>query len=128
MCRFLVYKGRTITMSDLLTKSEQSLIMQSFKARERKEPLNGDGFGVGWYTPEIDPTPCVFTSTTPAWSNRNLHRLSEKIRSNCFFAHVRAATQGFIISEVNCHPFQYQQFLWMHNGSIRGFDKIKRRL
>ena len=68
-------------MSDLLMKSEQSLIMQSYKAKERKEPLNGDGFGVGWYDHDVDPTPCVFTSTQPAWSNRNLYRLSEKIRS-----------------------------------------------
>jgi glutamine amidotransferase len=128
MCRFLVYKGREMFMSDLLLKAEQSLIMQSYKAKERKEPLNGDGFGVGWYAPEIDPAPCVFTSTQPAWSNRNLYRLSEKIRSTCFFAHVRAASQGTFVSEFNCHPFQYEEFLWMHNGSIAGFPKIKRAL
>lgn len=33
--------------------------------------LNGDGFGIGWYSMEEqrdkDPTPCVFTSITPAW-------------------------------------------------------------
>jgi predicted glutamine amidotransferase len=115
-------------MSDLLLRSEQSLIMQSFRSRERQEPLNGDGFGVGWYAHEADPIPCVFTSTTPAWSNRNLHRLAEKIRSSCFFAHVRAATQGFLVNEANCHPFQCRQFLWMHNGNIPDFDKIKRRL
>ena len=77
MCRFLVYKGRDILMSDLLLKTEQSLIIQSFHAKERQEPLNGDGFGVGWYAPEIDPTPCVYTSIQPAWSNRNLFRLAE---------------------------------------------------
>jgi ergothioneine biosynthesis protein EgtC len=128
MCRFLVYKGREIFMSELLLKAEQSLIMQSYKARERKEPLNGDGFGVGWYAPEVDPTPCVFTSTQPAWSNRNLARLSEKIRSTCFFAHVRAASHGTPVSEFNCHPFQYEQFVWMHNGKIANFPRIKRRL
>ena len=128
MCRFLVYKGREMFMSDLLTKAEQSLIMQSFKAREREEPLNGDGFGVGWYLPYIDPDPCVFVSTSPAWSNRNLHRLAEKVRSSCFFAHVRAATAGQFVSEANCHPFQHEQFLWMHNGAIADFRKIRRVL
>ncbi len=128
MCRFLVYRGREIFMSDLLMKAEQSLILQSYKARERQEPLNGDGFGVGWYNHEIDPTPCVFTSIQPAWSNRNLFRLSEKTRSTCFFAHVRAASPGAYVSEFNCHPFQFEQFLWMHNGKIAQFAKIKRLL
>jgi ergothioneine biosynthesis protein EgtC len=128
MCRFLAYKGRGMFMSDLLLKAEQSLIMQSYKAKEREEPLNGDGFGVGWYAPEIDPTPCVYTSIQPAWSNRNLFRLSEKIQSTCFFAHVRAASKGAYVSEFNCHPFQYQQFLWMHNGKIADFPRIKRAL
>ncbi|MCH8344666.1 MAG: class II glutamine amidotransferase [Planctomycetes bacterium] len=128
MCRFLAYKGREMFMSDLISKSAQSLIRQSYQAKHRKEPLNGDGFGVGWYVPEIDPTPCVFTSITPAWSNANLRRLAEKIRSACIFAHVRAATPGLLVSEVNCHPFQYDRFLWMHNGDIGQFDRIKRRL
>ena len=118
MCRFLVYTGQELFLSDLSTHSEQSLILQSFKARERKEPLNGDGFGVGWYAPHIDPTPCVFTDVTPAWSNRNLRRLADKIRSACVFAHVRAASPGMGVTEFNCHPFQYRQFLWMHNGRI----------
>jgi len=115
-------------MADLLTRPKHSLIKQSYDARERREPLNGDGFGVGWYAPEIDPTPCVFTSVTPAWSNRNLHRLAEKISSPCIFAHVRAASPSMVVSEINCHPFQYGRFLWMHNGGIPQFDKIKRRL
>lgn len=115
-------------MADLLTRSEQSLIRQSFKAREREEPLNGDGFGVGWYAQEVDPTPCVFTSVQPAWANRNLHRLAEKIQSTCFFAHVRAASPGTPVSELNCHPFQFGRFLWMHNGKIAEFKKIRRSL
>jgi predicted glutamine amidotransferase len=115
-------------MSDLLLKTEQSLIVQSYHAKERTEPLNGDGFGVGWYNHDIDPTPCVYASIQPAWSNRNLFRLSEKIRSTCFFAHVRAASKGAYVSEFNCHPFQYERFLWMHNGKIAEFPKIKRKI
>ena len=128
MCRFLAYKGHPVLMADLLTRSEQSLIRQSFKAREREEPLNGDGFGVGWYAFEIDPTPCVFTSVQPAWANRNLQRLADKIQSTCLFAHVRAASPGSPVTELNCHPFQYGNLLWMHNGRIAGFRQIRRAL
>ena len=128
MCRFVAYRGHEIFMSDLLIRSSRSLILQSYRAREREEPLNGDGFGVGWYAHEIDPTPGLFTSVRPAWGNRNLIRLAPKIRSACFFAHVRAASPGSPITELNCHPFQMGRFLWMHNGRICGFSRIKRRL
>jgi predicted glutamine amidotransferase len=112
----------------LLYRPENSLILQSHKARERKEPLNGDGFGVGWYAQDAGHSPCVFTSVTPAWSNKNLRRLAEHVKSPCFFAHVRAASPGMRVSEENCHPFQYGQYLWMHNGAIEGFSHFKRRL
>jgi glutamine amidotransferase len=128
MCRFICYRGPEILLADLLYRPANSLIRQSFHAKERTEPLNGDGFGVGWYTPHITSTPCVFASLTPAWSNQNLRQISEHVKSGCFFAHVRAASPGMRVSEANCHPFQYGRFLWMHNGIIRDFWRIKRRL
>ena len=128
MCRFVCYVGPEATLADLLIRPANSLILQSYKARERKEPLNGDGFGVGWYAPEVTETPCVFTSVTPAWGDRNLRRLAEHVRSPLFFAHVRAASPGMMVSEANCHPFAAGRYLWMHNGSVGGFGRIKRRL
>lgn len=128
MCRFLCYAGSPVMLADLLYRPGHSLILQSYKARERREPLNGDGFGVGWYQPEISLTPCVFTSLTPAWSNRNLQRLSEHVKSPYFFAHVRAASPGMQVAEANCHPFQFGRYLWMHNGTVEGFNQIKRRV
>ena len=38
-------------------------------------------------------------SITPAWSNLNLHRLADKIRSPLVFAHVRASTTGALSEE-----------------------------
>ncbi len=128
MCRFICYRGPEILLADLLYRPANSLIRQSFKAKERSEPLNGDGSGVGWYAPQVSSTPCVFASVTPAWSNQNLRRLSEHVKSSCFFAHVRAASPGMPVSEANCHPFQYGRFLWMHNGVMTDFCRIKRRL
>ena len=128
MCRFVGYIGRKIMLADLISRPENSLIRQSYKARERLEPLNGDGFGIGWYAPEITIEPGVFKSLTPAWGNRNLLNLAEHIESGCFFAHVRAASPGMLVSETNCHPFRSGRYLWMHNGTIEGFSLIKRRL
>ena len=128
VCRFLCYMGKEVLLSDLLYRPANSLILQSHKAKERAEPLNGDGFGVGWYAPGVRPTPGVFTSLTPAWSNQDLKRLAEHVKSPCFFAHVRAASPGMRVTEENCHPFQFGRYLWMHNGGIEGFHQIKRAL
>jgi predicted glutamine amidotransferase len=128
MCRFIAYAGAPLLMADLLYRPVNSLIMQSYHARERAEPLNGDGFGVGWYVPEIDPTPCVQRSVSPAWSNRNLQNLSTKTRTSLLFAHVRAASPGMAVNEANVHPFAYDRFTWMHNGAVASFHRIKRPL
>lgn len=128
MCRFVAYTGEPILLDELLYAPHNSLILQSYKAKEREEPLNGDGFGIGWYTPEVDPVPGVFKSVTPAWSNQNLRHLAAKIRSGSFFAHVRAATHGIPVMEVNCHPFSSGKLLWMHNGQIGGFPLLKRTI
>jgi glutamine amidotransferase len=127
MCRFIAYRGKPILLDEVLHKPKNSLINQSAQAHEAEEPLNGDGFGLGWYKPEIDEEPGLFVSVRPAWNDRNLRYLCQKISTPAFFAHVRAASAGEV-SESNCHPFHYKKYLFMHNGGIGGFHKIKRQL
>lgn len=127
MCRLLAYKGVPILLSKLIFEPKNSLVHQSYGAQEIEEPLNGDGFGVGWYDRMLGSEPAVFVSMTPAWSNRNLKNIATKIKSDCIFAHVRAASVGDS-SESNCHPFHFKQFMMMHNGGVGGFEKIKRKL
>lgn len=127
MCRFLAYLGTPIVIDALLFQPKNSLVHQSFHAQEIKEPLNGDGFGMGWYVPTISETPAVYTSPMPAWSDRNLRHLAPKVSSPCIFSHVRAASTGSV-SQLNCQPFNYKNYLFMHNGEIRGFSQLKRTL
>jgi len=127
MCRLVAYLGRPILMEKLLIEPSNSLINQSFNAREREEPLNGDGFGVGWYNHVLSPYPAIFKSITPAWNNGNLRSIAPVVKSTCLMAHVRAATVG-VLSEANCHPFQYRSLLMMHNGDAPNFDQLKRPL
>ncbi len=128
MCRFALYMGPPITLDLLTTRPEYSIIHQSFKSRMREEPLNGDGFGLAWYVPEISPEPALFRSIQPAWNNVNLLHLARVSRSPVVLAHVRAATHGFGVTESNCHPFAAGRFAFMHNGSVGGFHQLKRRL
>lgn len=128
MCRFILYLGSPVRLSSLLLEPAHSLIRQSTHSHEREEPLNGDGFGVGWYAPEFSVEPAVFRSITPAWNNRNLHNLARIVASSCILAHVRAATQSSGVNEANCHPFRYGQYLCMHNGDVGNFRAVRRRL
>jgi ergothioneine biosynthesis protein EgtC len=128
MCRLTLYLGPPVRLSALLLDPDHSLIRQSTHSHEREEPLNGDGFGVGWYQPEFSEEPAVFRSITPAWNNRNLHNLARVVASTCILAHVRAATQLSGVNEANCHPFRYGRYLFMHNGDIGNFRLVRRRL
>jgi len=125
MCRWLAYSGSPVQLEDLLYKPTHSLIDQSLHSTLGAETTNGDGFGVGWYG-KLE-TPGVFHSLEPAWNNRNLRDLAAHIESPLVFAHIRAAI-GSAVQESNCHPFRYGRWLFMHNGSIGDFRKVKRDL
>ena len=114
---------------ELLYKPKFSVVTaQSMNAGEMSVSVNGDGFGIGWYAPELDNDPCVFRSIKPAWGDQNLRLLAKKVNSPCMFAHVRAASPGLSIDEVNSHPFWCGQLMFMHNGVLGGFKEIRRKL
>ena len=126
MCRWLAYSGSPILLDELLYKTEHSLIDQSLHARLGVETTNGDGFGVGWYGATSD-TPAVFRSIEPAWNERNLRELASHVESPLFLAHIRAST-GTAVQQTNCHPFRFGKWLWVHNGLVREFPRVKREL
>lgn len=125
MCRWITYLGPAIYLEKLIYEAENSLVRQSVSARRARVPTNGDGSGVGWYG-ERD-LPGLYRETRPAWSDPNLRSLAHQIQSRLFFAHVRAST-GTSTSVANCHPFAYQKWMFMHNGQIGGYEKVRRPL
>ena len=125
MCRWLAYAGPPILLERLLFEADNSLIRQSLSSRLGREVTNGDGFGIGWYGNR--PVPGQYRDTFPAWNDENLRSLAEQIESGLFFAHVRAST-GTSTARVNCHPFRYGPWLFMHNGQIGGYLSIRQEL
>ena len=125
MCRWLAYSGSPIRLEELLLNRDRSLIDQSLHSRLGATTTNGDGFGVGWY--DDGDTPRLYRSVHPAWNDRNLRELAAGISSPLFLAHIRAST-GTAIQETNAHPFRYGRWLWMHNGLIREFPRLRREL
>ena len=125
MCRWLAYSGPAIHLDDVLLRPAHSLISQSKKAWESTLEVNGDGFGIGWYTDR--DLPGIYRDTFPAWNDWNLASITAHLRSSLFLGHVRAAV-GSQVSRSNCHPFRSGKWLFQHNGAIAEFDKIKQKL
>jgi predicted glutamine amidotransferase len=125
MCRWISYSGDPIPLEELLIKPKISLIDQSMSSRMSAKPTNGDGFGVGWYNQQGEPG--IYRSVHPAWNDQNLNELAHHIHSSLFLAHVRRST-GTPVQQTNCHPYRYKNWLFVHNGLLREFQKIKRDL
>ena len=126
MCRWLAYSGSPIPLDELLYKTRYSLIDQSRHSRLGVETTNGDGVGVGWYGPDGD-APALFRGVGPAWGDLNLRELSGAVTSPLFLAHIRAST-GTPVQQTNCHPFRFGRWLWVHNGLVRDFERLRRDL
>ncbi len=125
MCRWLAYAGPPIYLDSLILKPERSLVTQSHHASKGATAINADGFGIGWYGEK--PEPGVYRDILPAWNDSNLKSMAAQVRSGLFFGHVRATT-GTAVTKVNCHPFTHGRYLFMHNGAIGGFDRVRRSL
>jgi predicted glutamine amidotransferase len=122
----MAYSGDPISAEELLFTPVHSIIDQSLHSRLGATTTNGDGFGIGWYS-DAAVEPACYKVTEPAWNDANLRELAPRITTPLLFAHIRAAT-GTPVQRSNCHPFRYGSWLWMHNGMIRDFSRIKRDL
>jgi predicted glutamine amidotransferase len=125
MCRWLGYFGDPIRPEELLYQPARSLIEQSKSHAPDVAIANGDGYGLGWYGTAEHPG--LFRSASPAWGDRNLREISAQLRTPLFLAHVRAAT-GTPVQQTNCHPFRHDDWMFVHNGFIDGFARLRREL
>lgn len=125
MCRFVAYTGKPVYLETQLSAPQHSLIAQSREARESMHVVNADGCGIGWYG-ERD-TPGLYRSLRPAWGDANLLSLCQHVRSPMFAGHIRAATSGEVAT-ANCHPFAVGNHMFLHNGEIGGFGKMRHRI
>jgi predicted glutamine amidotransferase len=125
MCRWMAWFGQPLLIEELLFNTPHGIVDQSLHSRMGAETTNGDGFGMGWYGK--GERPAIYRSVQPAWSDANLRELAGHIESRLFMVHVRAAI-GSPVQQSNCHPFRHGRWLFVHNGFIDGFKKMRRDL
>src|ERR671916_1891730 len=123
MCRMIAYLSETeISLSSLVLGPEHSLLVQSYEPKEMMSGVvNADGFGAGWYAPEVDEEPAVYRSNAPIWADRSFASIAPKVRSATVFAAVRSATPGLPAEESGVPPFASGPYLFAHNGAIKNF-------
>lgn len=123
MCRIVAYLGeREMPLSSLILEPKHSLLVQSYAPEEMMSGVvNADGFGAGWYVPEVDGEPAVYRSNAPIWADRSFASIAPKVSSATVLAAVRSATPGLPAEESGVPPFASGSYLFAHNGAIKDF-------
>lgn len=136
MCRWFIYYGENISLKKILIDPENSIIKQSYskkftpyiKNNWRDNKINVDGYGIGFLFD--DKNYFLYKSTDSPWNDNNLKNIIPLFKTKLFFGHVRAIKPELnrcysFVHQVNCHPFKYKDYMWIHNGNIKNFCKIK---
>lgn len=117
MCR--IFGFRSVIQSQVhrsLVSADNALMQQS-----ERHP---DGWGVAYYNAGA---PHVIKSVSSAEVDHLFRRVSGIVASETVLAHLRKATQGQL-SIINTHPFQFGQWVFVHNGNIKNFKELRRSL
>ncbi|GIW96108.1 MAG: hypothetical protein KatS3mg110_4149 [Pirellulaceae bacterium] len=113
MCRLLgIMANKEVDLRFSLVEGPHTLMGMS--------EWNPDGWGLGWYE---DGQPVVVKEPQKAGKSKEFVRRAAEARSLIFVAHVRKGTTGAKSME-NCHPFQWDRWLFAHNGSVNREDLL----
>ena len=108
MCRFFCYIGESINIYNILYEYENSIFKQCYQLpytpgidipNPRDNAINVDGFGIGIY--QNTENPFIYTSIKTPWSDINLKRICQYMKSNLYtciyiYIYVGAMTQSAI--------------------------------
>jgi len=117
MCRLFGFRS-------IIPSQVHSSLVAADNALGRQSGQHPDGWGVAYY---VDGTPHVTKSPMTALNDSIFHRLSGVVSSETVLAHVRQATQG-TNNVLNCHPFQYGQWVGAHNGDVPNLKECRQQL
>lgn len=123
MCRlFAVRANRPVRVEHPLAGAPHSLRRQSGCDLEGR--CHDSGWGVGYY---LGRDPHRVRSTAPAATDPRFADAADAIESPTVVGHVRLASMGSV-AERNCHPFVSGRWMFVHNGTLTGFDTDPDRL
>jgi glutamine amidotransferase len=121
----MAWLGQPLLIDELLFKTQHGIVDQSLHSRLGAEPTNGD-----WVRARVVRRrggPWSLSQRLARLVGCDLRELAAHIESPLFMAHVRAAI-GSPVQETNCHPFRDGRWLFVHNGFIADFHRLRRDL
>ncbi|WP_007024824.1 ergothioneine biosynthesis protein EgtC [Saccharomonospora iraqiensis] len=123
MCRHLGYLGVPTSPHHPLVRAPHALTVQAWAPADMRGggTVNVDGFGLGWFAD--DGRPVRYRRPAPVWTDEDLPRLAETVRSDRWVAAVRSGTPGMPVTEAACAPFADDEWLFSHNGVVSGWPE-----
>lgn len=120
MCRHLGYLGPAVSVAGLVLEPPHSLLRQSWAPADMRGggTINADGFGVGWFAGD---RAVVYRRASPMWTDTALPGLLGPVQATGVLAAVRSATVGMPVVETAAAPFTDGEWLFSHNGVVRGW-------
>lgn len=110
MCRLYAFR------SSLRSAVHQSLLAaENALAQQSKE--HPDGWGIGYY---VDDYPHLYRNPAQALEDGLFRELGGVVSTYTLLGHIRKASVG-PVNLLNCHPFQFGNWLFAHNGEIAGY-------
>jgi len=119
MCRLYGITGnQPARVECALAEAQNALLQQSIL--DSRGIANPDGWGVGVYE---HGAPTVYKSARAAAHDTEFRDTAAQVVSRNVIAHIRAATVGSSGLD-NTHPFHHGPWLFAHNGTLAGFDRL----
>ena len=83
MCRLFAYLGPPRDASSRCCSTPpHAFVTQAYSPRhQRHGRINADGFGAGWYEPELRVEPARYRTTTPMWADNSFASLAGVVSS-----------------------------------------------
>ena len=117
MCRLFGFR------SNVESRAHRSLISAENAVAEQAN-YHSDGWGIGYY---ISGEPYLFRTSEGAATDEAFQRIGQSLQSHTLLVHIRKATVGEV-QPINSHPFRFGSWMFAHNGTIFGFEKLKERM
>ncbi len=106
----------------MLLEQPHALVTQS--CGDWRGERHRDGWGIGYFE---NARPQVIRRPTAAPEDEEFRAAARRIESFVAVAHVRQASVGDLCV-ANAHPFTYGSWIFVHNGTVTGFDQLRQQL